>query len=157
METNKRVFLNRWFLAMLVIGVVALEAPLSGGLCFSFKTLRDVQAPKDPLLIVNTGFGLLSSRKQGFFKVIQGCLALGIVLGFGHFLMQVGALPDFCSAPKGVATVDEFSKMLKTSSCSKIAWSVLGIPMSLLNGMFCAAILGVGFRFSTKKRLMAVL
>jgi len=89
--------------------------------------------------------------------MIQVCLALGIILGLGHFLMQLNVLPDFCIAPKGVATVEEFSKILKAPSCSKIAWSVLGVPMSLLNGIFCAAILGVGFRFSTKKRLMAVL
>ena len=144
---------------MLVIGVVALGSSLSATYVFHLKPCVMCKLQRIPfvLVIVNAGFGLLSVCKQGFFKVVQGCLAFGIVLGFGHFLMQVGALPDFCSAPKGVATVEEFSKMLKTSSCLKITWSVLGIPMSLLNGMFCAAILGVGFRFSTKKKLMAVL
>ncbi len=159
METSKYIFLNRWFLAMLVIGVVALAASMLAVYVFHLKPCIMCKLQRIPfvLLIVNAGFGLLSSCKQGFFKVIQGCLVLGIVLGFWHFLMQVNALPDFCSAPKEIATVEEFSKMLKTPRCSKTAWSILGIPVSLLNGMFCALILGVGFRFRMRKRLMAVL
>jgi len=73
METSKCIFLNRWFLAMLVIGVVALGASLSAVYVFHLKPCVMCKLQRIPfvLVIVNAGFGLLSVYKQGFFKMIQ--------------------------------------------------------------------------------------
>jgi len=154
-ETNKRVFLNGWFLAMISIGAIALAASISAVLVLHLKPCVMCKLQRIPfaLLIVNAGFGLLSSYKQGFFKVTQVCLALGIVLGMGHFLMQIGALPDFCTSKRGFNTADEFSRMLKTSKCSDIAWSIFGVPVSLLNAMLHALILWAGYRFRLRQKL----
>ncbi|WP_316357409.1 disulfide bond formation protein B [Candidatus Neptunichlamydia sp. REUL1] len=159
METSKRIFLNRWFLAMIAIGSVALACSISAVHVFHLKPCVMCKLQRIPfaLLIVNSGFGLLSSYKQGFFKVAQVCLALGVVLGMGHFLMQMGALPDFCTLKKGFDTTQEFSMMLKTSKCSDIAWSIFGVPVSLLNAMLHTLVLGLGYRFSLKKGLMGAL
>ena len=154
-ETNKRVFLNRWFLAMISIGTVALASSISAVHLFHLKPCVMCKLQRIPfaLLIVNAGFGLLSSYKQGFFKVTQVCLALGIVLGMGHFLMQIGALPDFCTSKRGFNTAEEFSRMLKTSKCSDIAWSIFGVPVSLVSAALHALILGMGYRFSLREKL----
>lgn len=145
METSERVFLNRLFLAMLAIGMVALAASLSAVHVFHLKPCVMCKLQRIPivLLLVNAGFGLLSSCKQGFFRVTQGCLALGTVLGLGHFLMQMGALQDFCTLKGGFVTTQEFSRMLITSKCSDIAWSVLGVPVSLVNAGLCIGVLGL--------------
>ena len=155
METSKRIFLNRWFLAMISIGTVALASSISAVHLFHLKPCVMCKLQRIPfaLLIVNAGFGLLSSYKQGFFKVTQVCLALGIVLGMGHFLMQIGALPDFCTSKRGFNTAEEFSRMLKTSKCSDIAWSIFGVPVSLVSAALHALILGMGYRFSLREKL----
>ncbi len=144
---------------MIAIGSVALACSISAVHVFHLKpcVMCNLQRILFALLIVNSGFGLLSSYKQGFFKVTRGCLALGIVLGVGHFLMQMGAVPDFCTSKRGFDTAEEFSRMLKTSKCSDIAWSIFGVPVSLLNAMLHGGVLGVGCRFSLNKSLMGAL
>jgi len=138
---------------MIAIGVVALASSISAVHVFHLKPCVMCKLQRIPfaLLIVNAGFGLLSSYKQGFFKVTQVCLALGIALGLGHFLMQMGVLPDFCTSKLGFETAGEFSSLLKTSKCSDIAWSIFGVPVSLLNAALHALILGVSIRFSLRK------
>ena len=144
---------------MLSIGVLALASSISAVHLFHLKPCVMCKLQRIPfaLLIVNAGFGLLSSYKQGFFKVTQVCLALGIILGVGHFLMQMGAVPDFCTSKRGFDTAQEFSGMLKTSKCSDIAWSIFGVPVSLLNAMLHTLVLGLGYRFSLKEGLMGAL
>lgn len=100
---------------MISIGAVAFASSISAVHLFHLKPCVMCKLQRIPfaLLIVNAGFGLLSSYKHGFFRVTQVCLALGIVLGLGHFLMQMGAVPDFCTSKRGFDTAQEFSGMLK--------------------------------------------
>jgi len=139
---------------MISIGAVSLSASISAVHLFHLKPCVMCKLQRIPfaLLIVNSGFGLSSSSKQGFFRVTQVCLALGILLGLGHFLMQMGALPNFCTSNRGFDTAQEFSRMLQTSKCSDIAWSIFGVPVSLLNAALHALILGSGYRFSLRNR-----
>jgi disulfide bond formation protein DsbB len=92
------------------------------------------------LLILNASFGLATSFKMGFFRVIQSCFILGALLGITHFLIQIGALPDPCVSTKGLSSTQEFSQMLKTSKCSDVAWSFLGVPISLINFSGCSLV-----------------
>ena len=140
---------------MISIGGVALASSISAVQVFHLKPCVMCKLQRIPfaLLIVNSGFGLLSSYKQGFFKVTQVCLALGIILGLGHFLMQMGAVPDFCTSKRGFDTAQEFSRMLKTSKCSDIAWSIFGVPVSLVSAALHALILWIDYRFSLRGKL----
>ena len=106
-------------------------------------TLCKLQRIPFALLILNASLGLITSMKLGFFRVIQGCLLLGTILGLGHFLIQVGALPDPCFSPKGLSTAQEFSQLISTSKCSTVSWSFLGIPISLINCIGCSLVFGV--------------
>ena len=143
---------------MISIGALALASSISAVHVFHLKpcVMCKIQRIPFALLIVNAGFGLLSHYKQGFFRVTQVCLALGIVLGLGHFLMQMGTLADFCASKRGFATAEEFSRVLKTSKCSDIAWSIFGVPLSLLNAALHSLILWTGYRFRLRRRLMGV-
>ena len=142
METTKRVFFNRCFLGCLVIGCLALTASLLAVHAFHLKpcTMCKLQRIPFALLILNASFGLATSYKMGFFRVIQGCFGLGALLGIAHFLIQMGALPDPCVSQKGLSSAQEFSQMLKTSKCSDIAWSFLGVPISLINFAGCSLV-----------------
>lgn len=95
------------------------------------------------LIVLNASLDLITSMKLGFFRVIQGCLLLGAILGLGHFLIQMGALPDPCSSPKGLHTAQEFSQLLSISKCSTVAWSFLRVPFSLINCIGCSLVFGV--------------
>lgn len=156
METSTRIFLNRWFLSMLFIGAVALTCSLLAVHVFHLKPCVMCRLQRIPFafLIANAALGLITLFKEGFFKVIQVCLALGVLLGITHFLMQMGTLPDFCTAHRGFGTSEEFLKSIQTSKCSDIAWSIFGVPVSLLNAMVHGSIFGGSVRLKKKKKLL---
>ena len=105
-------------------------------------------------MIANALLGLIGPYKEGFFKVIVCVLGIGVLIGTGHFLMQMGMLPDFCSYQRGFNTPEEFLNTLQSLKCSKVNWSILGIPVSLLNAMLHGSVLGVSLRLKAKKKLM---
>ena len=104
------------------------------------------------LLLVNSLFGIMTAYKAGFFRVVQGCLLLGGILGLGHFLVQIGMFPDPCATQKGLSSVQDFSQMLTTSRCSELSWKILEVPVSLINAGFCFGVLGISIRGSRKMR-----
>lgn len=156
METTLRIFLNRWFLAILCMGILALTCSLLAVHVFDLKpcTLCKMQRIPFALMIVNALLGLISPYKEGFFKVIVGVLGAGILLGGVHFLMQIGMVPDFCSSQRGFNTPEEFLNVLQAAKCSKINWSILGIPVSLLNALLHGSVLAVSKHLKSKKKLI---
>ena len=155
-ETTLRIFLNRWFLGILCIGGLALTCSLLAVHVFDLKpcTLCKMQRIPFALMIANAILGLIGPYKEGFFKVIVGVLGLGVLLGTIHFLMQTGMVPNFCSSQRGFNSPEEFLNVLQAPKCSKIDWSILGIPVSLLNALLHGSVLGVSLRLKTKKKLM---
>ena len=155
-ETNLRIFLNRWFLAILCIGVLVITCSFFAVYVFDLKpcTLCKIQRIPFALMIANALLGLIGPYKEGFFKVIVCVLGIGVLIGTGHFLMQMGMLPDFCSYQRGFNTPEEFLNTLQSLKCSKVNWSILGIPVSLLNAMLHGSVLGVSLRLKAKKKLM---
>ena len=156
METSTRIFLNRWFLSMLFIGALALTCSLLAVHVFHLKpcVLCKLQRIPFALLIANAALGLIGLSKEGFFKMTQACLALGALLGIIHFLMQMGTLPDFCTAHRDFDTPEEFLKVLQTSKCSDVAWAIFGVPASLLNTMIHGSIFWVSIRLKGKRKLI---
>ena len=155
-ETTLRIFLNRWFLGILCIGVLALTCSLLAVHVFDLKPCNLCKMQRIPfaLMIANALLGLIGPYKEGFFKVIVCVLGIGVLIGTGHFLMQMGMLPDFCSYQRGFNTPEEFLNTLQSLKCSKVNWSILGIPVSLLNAMLHGSVLGVSLRLKAKKKLM---
>lgn len=155
MEVNKRIFFNRFFLSMLFIGILGLTCSILAVHVFHLKPCMMCKLQRIPfaLLIANAAFGLIGPYKQGFFRITQVCLALGILLGSTHFLMQMGTLPDFCAPQRGFNSPEEFSRMLQTSKCSEIAWSIFSVPVSLLNAMVHGLIFGISIRLMARKKL----
>jgi len=155
METSTRIFLNRWFLSMLFIGALALTFSLLAVHVFHLKpcVMCKIQRIPFALLIANAALGLIGLSKEGFFKVTQICLALGGLLGITHFLMQMGTLPDFCTAHRGFDTPEEFLQMLQNSKCSDVAWAIFGMPVSLMNAMIHGSIFWVSLRLKRKRKL----
>ncbi|MCB1073457.1 MAG: disulfide bond formation protein B [Chlamydiia bacterium] len=156
METSTRIFLNRWFLGILCTGVLALTCSFLAVHVFDLKpcTLCKMQRIPYALLAANAGLGLISGFKEGFYKVVLCCLALGVVLGFIHFLVQMGMVPDFCSSTRGFNSSEEFLNTLQSPKCSKVNWSILGVPVSLLNAILHGSVLGMSIRSKFKKKLI---
>ncbi len=154
METTKRVFFNRWFLAMMALGGIALAISWLAVHIFYLKPCLMCKLQRIPfaLLIVNSYLGMVTSCKVGFFRVAQICLLLGGILGLGHYLIQVGALPDPCTVQKGVRSTQEFSQLLTSSRCSDVSWKILGVPVSLMNAGMCFGVLGISIRGNRKMR-----
>ncbi len=138
------------------MGVLALSCSFIAVHVFDLKpcTLCKVQRIPFALMIINALLGLLGPYKEGFFKVIVGVLGLGVLLGGVHFLIQIGMVPDSCSSTRGFNSPEEFLNTLQAPKCSKMNWSILGVPVSLLNAMIHGSILGVSVHLKTKKKLI---
>ena len=156
METSTRIFLNRWFLSMLFIGALALTCSLLAVHVFHLKPCVMCKLQRIPfaLMIANALLGLIGPYKEGFFKVIVVVLGLGVLLGTIHFLMQMGMVPDFCTAHRDFDTPEEFLKVLQTSKCSDVPWAIFGVPASLLNTMIHGSIFWVSIRLKGKRNLI---
>ncbi len=156
METDTRIFFNRWFLGILCMGILALTCSLLAVHVFDLKpcTLCKLQRIPFALMAANAILGLIGPYKEGFFKVIVSVLGVGVLLGTVHFLMQIGMIPDFCSSQRGFNSPEEFLNVLQAPKCSKLNWSILGTPVSLLNAMLNGSVLGVSLRLKAKKKLV---
>jgi disulfide bond formation protein DsbB len=156
METSTRIFLNRWFLGILCMGILALICSLLAVHVFHLKPCVMCKMQRIPLvlLVVNAAFGLIGTSKEGFFRVTQTCLALGVILGIAPFLMQIGSAPDFYPSQRNFNSPAELSHMLQAPKCSETSWSVFGAPFSLLNAMFHGAFLWMSIRLKKRKRLL---
>ena len=156
METTQRIFFNRFFLAILCLGSIALTSSFLAAHVFDLKpcVLCKLQRIPFALMIANALLGLIGPYKEGFFKVIIGVLGLGVLLGTVHFLMQMGIVPDFCSSTRGFNSHEEFLNVLQAAKCSKINWSILGIPVSLLNALLHGSALGLSIHLKSKKKLI---
>lgn len=155
METKLRVFLNRWFLVTSCMGILALTCSFLAVHFFDLKpcTLCKLQRIPFALIIANAFLGLIGPYKEGFFKVIVGVLGIGVLLGIIHLLMQIGMFPDFCSSHRDFNSPEEFLAALQSSKCSMISWSILGIPVSLLNTLLHGSMLGTSMLLKAKKKL----
>lgn len=155
METTLKIFLNRFFSVIFCMGVLALICSFLAAHVFDLKpcTLCKMQRIPFALMIANALLGLITPYKEGFFKVIVCVLGIGVFLGGIHFLIQVGMVPDFCSSKRGFNSPEEFLKAIQSPKCSKVNWSILGIPVSLLNALLHGSILGASMHLKSKKKL----
>ena len=155
MEANTRLFLNRFFLGGICLGSVALGCSFIAAHVFGLVpcVLCKLQRIPFALMIANGVLGIITSYKEGFFRVIICCLGAGVILGAVHFLVQLGIAPDFCSSQRGFQSPEEFSKILQASKCSKVIWSILGIPVSLANALLHGSILWISLRLKSKAKL----
>ena len=139
---------------MMALGGIALAISWLAVHVFYLKPCLMCRFQRIPfaLLIVNSYLGMVTSCKVGFFRVAQGCLLLGGILGLGHFLVQMGALPDPCVVQKGMRSVQEFSQLLTSPKCSDVSWKILGVPVSVISAGVCFGILGISIRGNRKMR-----
>ena len=139
---------------MMALGGIALAISWLAVHVFYLKPCLMCRLQRIPfaLLIVNSYLGMVTSCKVGFFRVVQICLLLGGVLGLGHYLIQIGALPDPCVVQKGLSSVQEFSQLLTSPKCSDVSWKILGMPVSLINAVVCFGMLGISIRGNRRMR-----
>ena len=104
------------------------------------------------LLMINSFLGMVTHCKAGFFKVVQGALLLGGILGLVHFLLQLGALPDFCVRERGMASAQAFSERLIAPRCSDRSFEFAGMPVSLISAGLCVGVFGLSIRGKGKMK-----
>lgn len=155
LETHRRIFLNRYFFLMMLLGAGVLICSIFAEEIFKKAPCALCKLQRIPfaLLAANAMLGLLSSWKEGFLRVAQICLVLGVMLGVIHFATQVGIVPEFCFSQRGFTSQEDFLRALQTPKCSEITWSILGIPVSLLSAIVNGLTLGWSIVWNRKKRL----
>ncbi|MBF5059711.1 hypothetical protein NEPTK9_001227 [Candidatus Neptunochlamydia vexilliferae] len=152
MDRGEEIFLNRFFVGMLLMSGVALLFSVFGARLLGLVPCSLCKWQRVPfmVLILGASGGLFGFRKRGFFRLVQGALFLGMGLGCIHFLIQMGVFSGFCSSARDFGTPEEFVKGLQRSSCSSISWPVLGVPVSLINGLSLGTVLGLSIYLKRK-------
>ena len=150
-----RPSLLRFFLAILCMGVLALTCSFLAAHVFALNPCTFCKIQRIPffLLIIYGLIGLTTSHKEESFKGIMVILGVGALLGGLHFLMQLGLVPDFCPSQRDFHSPKEFLTSLQSPKCSRITWSILGIPISLLNAFLHSSVLIFSMHLKAKKKL----
>jgi len=88
-------------------------------------------------VVLFSGFAFLPRFKRIGVRLIQVAFLVGLGLACYHLLVIGGIVADPCSVPKGIATVENFQRMLEAPvPCSKMTWKVLGIPVAGYNSPY---------------------
>lgn len=153
MEANKRIFFNRWFFGIIALGVLGLVASFLAQHVFDLTSCMMCKIQRAPffLLIVNAMFGITGYSKEEFFRVVQFCLALGVLLGVVHFGIQMKMVPDFCSVRRGVESSRDFLELLQGSRCSEVSWAIWGVPVSIMCALLHGAFLWGSVHLTKRK------
>lgn len=83
--------------------------------------------------------GFLLNRKREMLGLVLICFVGLFLLSSYHGLVQYGVISDPCIVPK-ISSADDFWKMINAPlPCSKISFSIFGIPISVFNSIFSLA------------------
>ena len=95
-------------------------------------------------------------RGKGMLHANFRCILNTIfwILFTGSRWKDVPEHPDFCVSQRGFESSEEFLRVLQTSKCSDITWSVFGVPASLLNAMLHGSVFWGSIRLKRKKTLL---
>ena len=69
-------------------------------------------------------------------RLIQVSFLVSLVLACYHLLVLAGIMHDPCAVPAGIATIEDFQRMLEAPlPCSKAELKILGVPASGYNAL----------------------
>lgn len=86
--------------------------------------------------ILFSGLAFLPSFRKIAVRLTQLSLLMGMGLAGYHLMVIGGIVSDPCSVPKGIASIEDFRRMLNAPlPCSKITGKLLGIPLAGYNAI----------------------
>jgi len=96
-------------------------------------TLCKIQRVPFIFILLFLPFSLAKFSKNITIKIIALNFLISTLIAGFHFLIQMHIISDSCAIPN-INTLEDFEKILSNiNSCSKISWSLLGLPISFFN------------------------
>lgn len=125
---------NRFFVGVMLVASIVLAVSYSAEFIFHKIPCQLCKLERIPylgmLIIGLVGF-LASDKKTPLFFLLGICL-ISLILGTYHYGVQQNFFKDFCKA-NPVSTMEDFKNMINSPACSKIGFSIFGIPTSFFN------------------------
>lgn len=155
-ELSIEIGTNRFLFLVFALAVSAIISSYSAEYLFHKSACYLCKLQRIPyfMMIPISLWGLSrKSRKLSLFFLIGTCL-LSVSLGTYHFGIQQHIFNDQCQV-SSVSNLAEFHKLLKSKSCAKIDWTILGIPAPLTNVIASLFLLVLAsFRLKNERALL---
>lgn len=142
MYLKARSLPNIIVLLSLVVSLIALLASYSVQYIWKIEPCSLCKLQRIPyfFILMFSGIAFASKFSKVAISFIQFGFLVGLSLAIYHLLVISGFLADPCSVPKGVATIEDFQRLLDAPlPCSKTTWNILGIPLAVYNAI-CSTI-----------------
>jgi disulfide bond formation protein DsbB len=139
-DLSKEVSYNRFLLFVLLLSFAVLISSFSAEYIFQRKVCFLCKLQRLPYLglVLIYFIGLKVSRTAQIFCLL-GVFSISMALGLYHFGVQQHIFDDHCNVSR-VSNIKDFNQLLDSTPCSKAEWSLLGVPVSLLNAMISASL-----------------
>ncbi len=141
---------NVVILFTLGFGVVALLFSYSAQYIWGMEPCRLCKLQRLPyfFVVIFSGLAFLPSLGKVAVRLIQVSFLVSLGLACYHLLVIAGVVADSCSVPTGIATIEDFQRMLEAPlPCSKTTWKVLSIPIAGYNVIASTIFLFGTYRF----------
>ena len=125
---------NRFFLIVIIMSFIALVASYSAEYIFQKIPCQLCNLERLPyfgMLIIGM-IGLSAFDKKAPLIILLGICAISLILGAYHYGVQQNIFKDFCKG-SAVSTIEDYRNMLNSPTCSKVSFSIFGIPATLIN------------------------
>lgn len=133
------VTLNRLLLICAAFAILALSFSFFHEYILGIRPCNLCKLQRAPMvaILALSIFGFITKFKDFSLKFVQLSFLVTLLLASYHLLVQLGLIADPCIVPKNIKNIDDFRKMLDAPiPCSKISWSLFGIPISAYSATF---------------------
>lgn len=151
------VTLNRLLLICSAFAILALFFSFFHEYILGIRPCNLCKLQRAPIvaILALSIFGFITRFKDISLNLVQLSFLVAFLLASYHLLVQLGLIADPCIVPKNIKSIDDFRKMLDAPiPCSKVSWSLFGIPISAYSATFSLSFLIFLWR---KKRLLQTL
>ncbi len=130
---------NRLFFFLFGCCVVSLIIALVAQHLMGLSPCRLCKLQRIPYVLesIVALYGIFSKHKKNAWIISISILLAGFFLASYHCGIQFRLFPDPCPSPATIQSKEAFFSLLTTSPpCSKVTWSIFGLPIAAYNAAF---------------------
>jgi len=127
---------NVFILLTLGFSLIALILSCSAQYIWGIEPCKLCKLHRIPyfFILVLSGLALWPNFRKVSIRLIQVAFLVSLGLACYHTLVLAGVVSDSCPVPTGIATIEDFERMLEASfPCLKSSWKMFGLPISGYN------------------------
>lgn len=130
---DNQTYLNRLLLVCALFSLVALACSFLAEYWWKIEPCKLCKLQRLPFFCIFglVGYGFVYHRNRSVVWAVRFFLMVSVALAVYHLLMQAKIIPDPCSVPTNIQSMDDFTQLLDAPPpCSKVALKFLGVPIA---------------------------